>query len=256
MTEFAGKTVLVTGGGSGIGLATARRLLDAGARVVIAGRDAERLQTAAKQLDAADRVVPVPADVSNTADLDRLFGTIQERAGELHGVVANAGTGSMGRTADVTEHEFDRVIGANLKGAYFTVQKALPLLSDGSSIVLIGSWTAHRGLAMGTVYSASKAAVGALVGGFAADLAERGIRVNAVVPGHIATDMFDGVTGGVDEVREMFRGQVALGRIGKPEDVADVVRFLLSGQAAYVTGQQVVVDGGLLGSVPLPPMAA
>lgn len=253
MTDFQDKTVLITGGGSGIGLATARRLLASGARVALAGRNAERLTSAAKSLDADDRVLTVPTDVSRTDELDNLAEQVRARFGRLHGVFANAGTGTAGRTAEVVESDFDRVLGTNLKGAFFTVQKTLPLLEDGASVVLNSSWTAHRGLAMGAVYSATKAAVIALTGALAADLAGRGIRVNAVTPGHIATDMFDGVTGGNDQVKEMFRSQVVLGRIGSPEDVAEVVHFLLSPAAGYVTGQQLIVDGGLLGAVPSGP---
>ncbi len=250
MAEFEGKTVLITGGGSGIGLATARRLVDDGASVVLAGRSAERLEKATRDLDADDRVLAVPTDVTCTVDLDDLVSQVRQRFGRLDGVFANAGIASAARTADVTEADFDLVVGTNFKGAYFTVQKALPLFDGGGSVVLNASWLVHRGVGLASVYAASKAAVLNLARTLAPDLAERGIRVNTITPGHVATEMFDGVTGGNDQVREYFRSQVALGRLGEPEDIADAVAFLLSARASYITGQELVVDGGLVGSVP------
>ncbi|WP_054055997.1 SDR family NAD(P)-dependent oxidoreductase [Alloactinosynnema sp. L-07] len=249
MSEFDGKSVLITGGGSGIGLATARRLLDAGARVAIAGRDTDRLEAAAKELDAGERVIAVRADVASTADVDVLIGEIQSKFGSLDGVFANAGVGLNARTADITEADFDQVVGTNFKGAFFTVQKALPILNDGGSIVFNASWLVHRGMGMGSLYAASKAAVLNLARTLAPDLADRGIRVNTVTPGHIKTEMFDAVTGN-DQVREFFRGQVAIGRLGDPTDIADAVLYLLSSRSSYITGQELVVDGGLVGSVP------
>jgi NAD(P)-dependent dehydrogenase (short-subunit alcohol dehydrogenase family) len=248
MSEFEGKSVLITGGGSGIGLATARRLVAAGAQVTLAGRNADRLETAVKELNAGDLVLAVPADVASTADLDELVARIGERFGSLTGVFANAGIGLNARTADVTEADFDEVVGTNFKGAFFTVQKALPLLADGASIVLNASWLVHRGMGSGGLYAASKAAVLNLARTLAPDLADRQIRVNTITPGHIRTEMFDAVTGN-DQVREFFRGQVAIGRIGAPEDIADAVLFLLSSRASYITGQELVVDGGMTGSV-------
>lgn len=249
MTDFANKTYFVTGGGSGIGFAAARRLLDEGANVVIAGRSADRLDAAVKELDGGDRVLAVTADVARPADLDAAFEQVRARFGSLHGVFANAGIGLNARTADVTEEDFDQVVGTNFKGAFFTVQKALPLLVEGSSVVLNASWLVHRGMGPGSVYAASKAAVLNLPRTLAPDLAERGIRVNAVTPGHIRTEMFDAVAP-VEEVREFFRGQVALGKLGTPQDIAETVLFLLSPRSAYITGQEFVVDGGLVGSVP------
>jgi NAD(P)-dependent dehydrogenase (short-subunit alcohol dehydrogenase family) len=250
MAEFDGKTVLITGGGSGIGLATAQKLVDAGANVVLAGRSAERLSTAAKTLNAGYRVLAVAADVSSTSDLDEVVVQIESRYGRLHGVFANAGIAYSAPTAGVTEDDFDHVFGVNVKGTFFTVQKALPLLENGASIVLNSSWLAHRGVGIGSVYAASKAAVANFARTLAPDLADRAIRVNTITPGHVATDMFDGVTGGNDQIREFFRSQVALGRIAEASDIADAVVYLLSPRAAYITGQELVVDGGLVGSVP------
>ncbi|WP_329087339.1 MULTISPECIES: SDR family NAD(P)-dependent oxidoreductase [unclassified Streptosporangium] len=250
MSEFAGMTVLITGGGSGIGLATARRLVEGGGKVVLAGRDIARLGAAARELDGGDRVLTVRADVSRVADLDGLADEIGRRYGRLTGVFANAGVPHAGRVADVTEDDYETVVGANLKGTFFTVQKALPLMGDGGSVVLNGSWLAHRGAAMGSLYAASKAAVLSLAQTLAPDLAGRGIRVNAITPGHVQTSMLDTVTTGNDQVREFFRSQVALGRIGDPAEIAETVVFLLSKRASYITGQEFIVDGGLVNSIP------
>ncbi|MET8161242.1 glucose 1-dehydrogenase [Sphaerisporangium sp. NPDC005289] len=250
MAEFTGKTVLITGGGSGMGLATAQRLLDAGADVVLAGRSEDRLESAVKDLDAGDRVLAVPADVSRTADLDRLAARIGERFGGLDGVFANAGVAGFSRSADVTEEDFDGLVGVNFKGVYFTIQKSLPLLRDGGSIVINGSWLTHRGLAFTSVYAATKAAVINLARTLAPDLGVRGIRVNAVSPGYIVTEMFEAIST-TPEAQEECRSHVALGRLGSAADVADAAVFLLSSRASYITGQEIVVDGGLTTSVPL-----
>lgn len=249
MVNLDGKTILVTGGGSGIGLSTAQHLVRAGANVVLAGRDETRLDTAEKELDAGGQVLTVPTDISRMSDLDRLATRIREVYGDLDGVFANAGIGHKGLTAEVAEDDFDQVMGINFKGTYFTVQKSLPLLREGSSIVLNASWLVHRGLAIGALYAATKAAVLNLTRSLAPDLAARGIRINTVTPGHITTEMFDAMTGS-EPVREYFRGQVPLGTLGHPNDIADAVLFLLSSQSAYITGQELVVDGGLTTSIP------
>ncbi|MDH2424487.1 glucose 1-dehydrogenase [Sphaerisporangium sp. TRM90804] len=250
MAEFEGKTVLITGGGSGMGLATAQRLVSAGASVVLVGRDADRLDKAAKDLDAGDRVLTVSADVSSAADLDRVVSEAGARFGSLDGVFANAGTIAFGRTTDVTEEAFDQVVGTNFKGVFFTIAKSLPILNDGASIVVNGSWLAHKGLAFTAIYAATKAAVINLTRTLSPDLAPRGIRVNAVSPGYIVTDMFTAISS-TEEAQAENRSHVSLGRLGEAHDVADAVLFLLSPRSSYITGQELVVDGGLTTSVPL-----
>lgn len=248
MPELSGKTVLVTGGGSGIGLAVAKAVVRAGGQVVLAGRSADRLGVAAKELDADDRVLAVPTNVSAPDELDALVAQAKSRFGSLHGVVASAGVGLHATLTEVSEADFDAVVGTNLKGVYFTVQRTLPALADGGSVVLVSSWLAHRGMAAGSLYAATKAAVLNLARSLAPELARRSIRINTVTPGHIKTEMFDAVTGN-DEVREFLRGQVVLGRIGSPGEVADPVVFLLSPASSYVNGQELVIDGGLVGSI-------
>jgi NAD(P)-dependent dehydrogenase (short-subunit alcohol dehydrogenase family) len=253
MAEFDGKTVLITGGGSGMGLATARRLVDAGANVVIVGRRVDRIDAAAKDLDpAGDRVLAVGTDVSRIDDLDELVAEIQNRFGRLDGVFANAGVAHGSPSAYVSEADFDQVVGINFKGLFFTIQKAVSLFDAGGSVVINGSFLVHRGMGLASVYAATKAAVTNLTRSLASDLADKGIRVNAVSPGFIQTDMLDGIAP-TDEAREAIRVQIPLGRLGQPEDVADVVTFLLSPRAAYITGQDLGVDGGLASSVPMSP---
>ncbi|WP_026402063.1 glucose 1-dehydrogenase [Actinomadura rifamycini] len=251
-SRFDGKVALITGGTSGMGLAAARRLLEEGARVVVTGRDQGRLDAAAKELDGAapgagERVLAVRADAASLTDLDALMDAVRDRHGRLDVLFANAGVGAFGPTADVTEAEFDRTVDVNFKGVYFTIQKALPLLAADASIVINASWTLHRGLPTASLYSATKAAVQSLVRTLAAELGPRGIRINAVSPGYIDTPMFRAAIP-ADEV-EGTRAQVASGRIGTSEEVAGAVAFLASADAAYVNGQDLIVDGGLVGAV-------
>ncbi|GIJ22929.1 SDR family NAD(P)-dependent oxidoreductase [Micromonospora lutea] len=249
MAEFDGRTVLITGGGSGIGLATARALLNAGAQVVIAGRDADRLRGAVETLDAAGRVVAVPTDVARESDLDRLITVVRDRFGRLHGVFANAGIARFNPCAAVTGGEYADLLDTNVRGVFQTIQKSLPLLADGAAIVVNGSWLVHRGIATTPLYAAGKAAVVNLARSLAADLGARGTRVNAVSPGYVVTDMFLGIAE-TEEAREGARRQVPLGRLGRPAEVAEAVVFLLSDRSSYITGQELLVDGGLITSVP------
>lgn len=251
MDDFTGRTVLITGGGSGIGFATARRLVDAGADVVLTGRRGDRLDAAAKELDpTGTRVLAVAADVSRTEDLDDLISRIRDRHDKLDGVFVNAGVSFSALGGDVREDDFDRVTGINFKGAYFTIQKATELFGSGGAVVVNGTCLTHRGMGLASVYAATKAAVTNLTRSLATELAGRGIRVNAVSPGFIQTDMFDEIAP-TDQARESIRALAPLGRLGQPEDVAEAVTFLLSGRAAYITGQDLGVDGGLVSSFPM-----
>ncbi|MGW2110909.1 SDR family NAD(P)-dependent oxidoreductase [Streptomyces sp. NPDC001948] len=249
MKRLSNRTVLITGGTSGMGLATARRLLDEGAYVAITGRDESRLAKAAAVLDAGDRLLTVRADASNLTDLEVLMRRIETWRGSLDAVFANAGTGVFKPSADVTEADFDHLTDVNFKGVFFTVQKALPLLKEGGAIVLNASWTLYRGLPVASVYSATKAAVHNLARTLGSDLAPRGIRVNSVSPGYIDTEMYRGAN--VDpEADARNAAQVPLGTVGHADEVAAAVAFLASDDASYITGQDLVIDGGLVGSVP------
>lgn len=252
---FHDRAVLITGGTSGMGLATARLLLESGAHVVITGRDDARLGRAARELDGVSdhgaRLSAVRADSADLADLDRLADLVRERHGRLDGVFANAGTGVFQRSGEVAEQDFDRSVDVNFKGVFFTVQKTLPLLdaAGGGSIVINASWTLHRGPAVAPVYAATKAAVHNLARTLGSDLAGRGIRVNSVSPGYIVTEMFHAANPDPAS-HEAIRSQVPLGRLGRAEDVAETVAFLLSPRSSYITAQDIAVDGGLVTAVP------
>ncbi|SFB63863.1 NAD(P)-dependent dehydrogenase, short-chain alcohol dehydrogenase family [Amycolatopsis marina] len=246
-SRFDDRIALITGGTSGMGLATARRLLGEGAQVIITGRDQARLDAAVKDLDGGDRVLAIRGDVADLADLDALTAAIGDRYGRLDVVFANAGVASFQPNGDVTEAEFDRVVDINFKGVFFTIQKTVPLLSDDAAIVINASWTLHRGLPGGSLYAATKAAVHNLAHTLAAELGPRGVRVNSVSPGYIETPMFhDAVPA---EAHDGVVAGVVTGRLGTSEDVADAVAFLASADASYVNGQDLIIDGGLVAAI-------
>ncbi|MDH3703800.1 MAG: SDR family oxidoreductase [Alphaproteobacteria bacterium] len=247
MSTLNSKIAVVTGGSSGIGLATARRFIEDGAHVVITGRNQEALDAAVAEL--GDRATGIHGDVANLEDLDGLFARVQERFGRVDVLFANAGIAPLGPIEGVTEEHFDRSFDINVRGLFFTVQKALPLLSEGASVILNASVVAQSGLPNTSIYSATKAAVRSLGRTLAAELAPRGIRVNVVSPGLVATP-FWGKVGLSQDAVDAFGAQVVqqtpLGRPGKPEEIASTVAFLASDDASYFTGADLVADGGLI----------
>ncbi|APE38312.1 oxidoreductase [Nocardia mangyaensis] len=247
MTRFNDKIALVTGGTSGMGMATARQLLGDGARVVITGRDQGRLDAAVA--DLGGRALGVVADVADLSALDALIDAIRERYGRIDIVFANAGVGVFKPSAEITEDDFDQVVAVNFKGVFFTIQKALPLMPAGGAVVINASWTLHRGVDVLSLYSATKAAAHNLSRTLAADLAPRGIRVNSVSPGYIDTPMYPEAEL-PEPVAAASRGRVPAHRFGRAAEVAEVVAFLASDAAGYVNGQDLIVDGGLVSSIP------
>jgi NAD(P)-dependent dehydrogenase (short-subunit alcohol dehydrogenase family) len=244
--KLEGKVALVTGGNSGIGLATAERFVAEGATVFITGRRKEELDAAVKKIGR--NVTGVHGDVSKLADLDRLFATIKEKAGRLDVLFANAGLGEFGPLGQITEEHFDRVFGVNVKGLLFTVQKALPLMPDGSSIILNASIVSTMGMPAFSVYSATKAAVRSFARTWTMDLKDRKIRVNALSPGPIETPAIDKLAGGgagTDQFLQNMAAQVPLGRVGTPDEIGKVAVFLASDDSSYVAGVELFVDGGM-----------
>ena len=246
--RFEGKVALVTGGNSGMGLAVARRLVEEGAKVVISGRDPASLAAAAGELGAA--ALGVRADVARLADIDRLIEATRGFGGGCLDVLfPNAGSALFRPLAETTEAQWDALMSVNLKGVYFTVQKALPLLQAGSAIVLNASVAAAKGNPVGSLYGASKAGVRSLGRTLAAELVPRGIRVNVVSPGPIETPLFarDGLlaTSGVPALKSQWADRNPMKRFGTAEEVAAAVLFLASDEASYITGVELLVDGGV-----------
>jgi len=240
-----GKIALVTGGTTGIGLATAKVLAQQGARVFITGRRQAELDAAVNEVGHA--AIGIRADASVQADLDAVYAQIAKSAGRLDILFANAGGGDMLPLGAITEEHFDRIFGTNVRGVLFTVQKALPLLVDGASIVLTGSTVSIKGTASFSVYSASKAAVRNFARSWALDLKDRGIRVNVVSPGPVRTPGLGGLV--PDEHRQglfdALAAQVPMGRLGEPEEVGKAVAFLASDAASFINGVELFVDGGM-----------
>jgi NAD(P)-dependent dehydrogenase (short-subunit alcohol dehydrogenase family) len=246
MNRFEGKVALVTGGNSGIGLATAKRLQEEGARVAISGRNKKTLAEAVKTI--GNGVVAVEADVAKLTDLDRLYAEVSQKLGKIDVLFVNAGVAKFAPLAETSESVYDEQFDINIKGAYFTIQKALPFLNDGASIILNTSVAGSQGNAGTSAYSATKAALRSLARTTAAELVGRGIRVNAIAPGPIVTPIF-GRTGltkeAIDEFAERVIARVPMKRFGQPGEVAAAVAFLASQDASYITGVEINVDGGL-----------
>jgi NAD(P)-dependent dehydrogenase (short-subunit alcohol dehydrogenase family) len=246
MNRLEGKVAVITGGNSGIGLATAQRFADEGAHVFITGRRQRELDAAVREI--GKRATGVQGDVSSLADLDRLYATVRRDKGRLDVVFANAGVASLAPLGAITEEQFDTTFGINVKGLLFTVQKALPLLQDGGSIILNASIVASKGLEAFSVYSATKAAVRSFARCWTVDLRGRRIRVNAISPGPIDTPGYN--TLGLSEQQlEDFKKNilttVPLGRMGSADEIAKAAVFLASDDSSYVTGIELFVDGGM-----------
>jgi NAD(P)-dependent dehydrogenase (short-subunit alcohol dehydrogenase family) len=244
--KLDGKVALITGGSSGIGLATAERFVAEGAHVYITGRRRAELEAAVRKIGR--NVTAVQADISNPADVDRLYAQIKQEKGKLDTIFANAGSGNFMPLGAITEEHFNDTFNTNVKGTIFTVQKALSLLTDGGTIVLNASTAASQGMGAFSVYAASKAAVRNLARGWATDLKDRKIRVNAVSPGVIITAGYK-TAGMTDEQIQGFAAHMAttipLGRTGEADEIAKAVLFLASGDSSFVNAAELVVDGGM-----------
>jgi NAD(P)-dependent dehydrogenase (short-subunit alcohol dehydrogenase family) len=245
LNKLEGKTALVTGGTSGIGLATAKALVNEGAYTFITGRREAELAAAVKEIGR--NVTGIRGDVSNLGDLERLFAQIKREKGKLDIVFANAGVAKFAALGAITEELYDWTFDINVKGLLFTVQKALPLLPDGASIILNSSVVGSKGLPINSVYSATKAAIRSFARTWTTDLKDRRIRVNAVSPGSIDTPGLSGLLGSSETGQQRLKyisNNVPLGRLGTPDEIAKAVVFLASDDASFVTGAELFVDGG------------
>jgi NAD(P)-dependent dehydrogenase (short-subunit alcohol dehydrogenase family) len=245
MGKLEGKIALITGGNSGIGLATAKRFVNEGAYVFVTGRRDAELAAAVKEI--GENVTGVQGDVANRSDLDRLFAQIKREKGRLDIVFANAGIAKFAALGTITEEFYHSIFDINVKGVLFAVQMALPLLPDGASIILNSSIVGSKGLSMNSIYSASKAALRSFARTWTTDLKDRRIRVNAISPGSIDTPGLSGLLDSAkagEERRKMVAAATPLGRFGTPDEIARAVVFLASDDSSYITGIELFVDGG------------
>ena len=245
MGRLEGKVAVVTGANSGIGLASARRFASEGARVFMTGRRQAELDKAVAEVGHDAR--GVQGDVASLADLDRLYRVVREEAGRIDVLLANAGGGEFMPLTDITEEHYERTFATNVKGTLFTVQKALPLLRDGASVILTGSTTGTTGGPSFSVYSASKAAIRNFARSWIQDLAPRRIRVNVLVPGATSTPGLRGLTHTEEQNRAFVAALEAaapLGRMGSPDEIASAALFLASDESSFVNGSELFADGG------------
>jgi NAD(P)-dependent dehydrogenase (short-subunit alcohol dehydrogenase family) len=244
--KLEGKVAVITGGSSGIGLATAQRFVDEGANVFITGRRQSEVDAAVKQI-GKNNVTGVQGDVSNLEDLDRLYAEVKEQKGRIDVLFANAGIVEFAPLGAITESHFDKIFSVNVKGLLFTVQKALPLFEDGGSIILTASVGGSKGNPTLSVYGATKAAIRSFARTWTVELSPRKIRVNAISPGPIDTPIFNGLAQSEEQIEQFktsFVSTVPLGRMGSPDEVAKAALFLASDDSSYVTGIELFVDGG------------
>jgi NAD(P)-dependent dehydrogenase (short-subunit alcohol dehydrogenase family) len=246
MSKLAGKVALVTGGNGGLGLATAKRFVAEGATVYISGRRRTELDSAVREIGAG--VTALQGDISNLADLDRIFATIREQSVRLDILFANAGVGEFVPLGQITEAHFDRIFDINVKGTVFTVQKAIPLMSAGGTIVINGSMVSIKGMPAFSVYAATKAALRSFARTWSVDLKGSGIRINVVSPGTVITPGYkrSGMSDAqIDQIKEGVAATAPLGRVGTEDEIASAVVFLASDDSSYMTGADLFVDGGV-----------
>lgn len=245
MSRLKNKVAVITGGNSGIGFGIAQEFKNEGAKGVIIGRNQETLDSSVAQL--GDNFTALNADVTNVSDLERVFKETFEKFGKIDVVVANAGSGTNGTVADTSEADYDKGMDSNLKSVYFTVNKALPYMNDGGSIILIGSNAAHRAYPSFGLYGAAKAAVIFFAKSFSNDLLGRKIRANVITPGTTDTPAFDKFIPAeqMEAVKKHFASQMPIGRIGQPSDIGKAAVFLASDDSSFMLGAELIVDGGM-----------
>jgi len=244
MRRFQNKVVVITGATRGIGLATARRLADEGAGVVVVGRQPHDVTEVAEKL--GPDAIGIAADVTDTDDLARLGSQVAERVGSIDALFVNAGISRLAPVDQITEELFDQQVATNLKGAFFTVARLRPLFQGPGSIVLNGSATADRGVPGNLVYAATKAAISSMARGLSSELVGRGIRVNAIAPGAIDTELWDtiGIPGDHDQIVSGLTHSIPAKRVGRPEEIAALVAFLASDESSYLLGSTITIGGG------------